>query len=182
MPQRLAVRAWCSKCHSSLLNIYFRLGFRLSLLFIYFQYSSITCSHQRVAQKPNPYVTLHFQDRLRSVKEPSLKSPFLCVNKIPSKSYTVLCEHSVNVTLSSHVSNLASQSNLRAKTCVGFSSACNVIAFLFFAFYSFLGDQFMALNGWTLILIYLTVSKFSYINRMILVREHDKRCYQWQTG
>ena len=28
----------------------------------YVRYSSITCSPQRVAQKPNPYVTLHFQD------------------------------------------------------------------------------------------------------------------------
>ena len=40
----------------------------------------------------------------------------------------------------------------------------------------------MASNGWTLIPIYLTVSKFSYISRMILVQEHDKICYQWQTG
>ena len=75
-----------------------------------------------------------------------------------------------------------SQSNLRAKTCAGFSLACNEIAFLFFAFYSFSGGQFMASNGWTLIPIYLNVSKFSYINRILLVQEHNKICYQWQTG
>ena len=54
------------------------------------------------------------------------------------------------------------------------SLACDVIAFLFFAFYSFSGGQFMASNGWTLIPIYLTVSNFSCINRMFLCKNTTK--------
>ena len=45
-PERLAVRVWCTKSQSSLLNIYFRLsGFQSSLLLIHFCYGPNTCVH-----------------------------------------------------------------------------------------------------------------------------------------
>ena len=96
------------------------------------------------------------------------------------------CRRCLSSLLSNHVRRKQLSGPIKSQSknvcLLFFSLACDVIAFLFFAFYSFLGGQFMASNGWTLIPIYLTVSKFSYINRMILVKEHDKRCYQWQTG
>ena len=96
------------------------------------------------------------------------------------------CRHCLSSLLSNHVRRKQPSGPIKSQSknvcLLFFSLACDVIAFLFSAFYSFLGGQFMASNGWTLIPIYLTVSKFSYINRIILVKEHDRICYQWQTG
>ena len=82
------------------------------------------------------------------------------------------CRRCLSSLLSNHVRRKQPSGPIKSQSknvCrLFFSLACDVIAFLFFAFYSFLGGQFMASNGWTLIPIYLTVSKFS-----TLYQSHD---------
>ena len=77
------------------------------------------------------------------------------------------CRRCLSSLLSNHVRRKQPSGPIKSQSknvcLLFFSLACDVIAFLFFAFYSFLGGQFMASNGWTLIPIYLTVSKFSTI-------------------
>ena len=59
-PERLAESVWCSKSHSSLLNINFRLsGIQTSLLLIYFRYCPTTSSHcDEEWKKPIWYLTI----------------------------------------------------------------------------------------------------------------------------
>ena len=67
-PERLAVRVWCTKSQSSLLNIYFRLsGFQSSLLRIHFCYGRNTCLHYTQEwYRISRYVTLHVRPVRRS--------------------------------------------------------------------------------------------------------------------
>ena len=85
----LADRDWCTKSQSSLLNINFRLsGFQSSFLLVYFRYGLNTCSHYtKVWHLSDMWrSTLEISAaQLRSVTESAPKSPFLCVNRSPSR-------------------------------------------------------------------------------------------------
>jgi len=60
LPERLALRVWCTKSQSSLLNIYFHIsGFSSSLLLIY----PLRGLSQTMEPKPFRYATIQFQDR-----------------------------------------------------------------------------------------------------------------------
>ena len=96
--QEVAKRGWWTKFQTSLLNIYFNLsGFQSSLLFNYFRYGSHLygtvhiCSHCTDQSE-----TTNLSDKwrsvfeigaaqLRSVTEITPKSPFLCMERSPTR-------------------------------------------------------------------------------------------------
>ena len=73
---RLAQRAWCTKFHSSLLNIYFRLsGYQTAFLLIYFRDGPKKCSHcTKVSHKTYPICDAPLSRSARRIFAPSQKS------------------------------------------------------------------------------------------------------------